>query len=81
MKNLILLLVVLALVAPSLSVPYSVFVEKQRDCMNNASIPTLCTYDIFHNTGVKNGDCARDLYRSQICQSTFDDCYNLSNKT
>ena len=35
--------------------------------MVSSNITTLCTYDIFLNTGVKNGDCARDLYRSQIC--------------
>ena len=45
--------------------------------MDDTNVTTLCQYDIFQNSGVLNTECSQDLYRSQICESTFDDCYKL----
>ena len=78
MKSTIIYLTIISLViAPSFCVSYDKFKEKKDDCMDKNNVTTLCQYEIFQNTGVLNIECSQDLYRSRICESTFDDCDKL----
>ena len=76
--RLIMLVLAVMLVSPTLSIPYSKFIDIRNQCnggkIYNDAGNGPCEYNFFTNIIGDRKVCAKDLARSKICETTFDDC-------
>lgn len=72
------IIVIVALVVCSMSITSYEFKRIRQTCKNEKAISLQCGYDIFENN-VDNTTCAKDMYKSYICETSFSNCMDLAD--